>query len=645
LLRLDANQVRFLKESCRHASAAIGCAGLVSLQLLRTPDRAGVLLRAIVFFLDGQVIFFVDHNQPSEEDFMVVVEPRIGYERLLDALTEWGVRICSGVTGGGLVHLLKHMDPYDPRSTRSDQVEFFTVGEYVAGFVPLGHYLATGEIAAAAATTGAASKLVLCGLSDAKLHNIPAVYLLAATPSNMAFQSPLQDTTESGSNMIGQLMAELPQGTFVLDDIETLDEQLASARDQLDQSRPVALVLPPDALSEMTSLASGRDMAIKPRRAVDHAGLFGLFQRYLSQRRKGRIVVMIGDEAARYPDMPYLTTRLCEVLRAPVVWSINGANAVSRDNPYAYGYLGFGGNDRATELWDSLNEHDVLITIGFCGDEYTVNFAPAQTGLVWNITANAHLYGSSHGSFRHRVAGEFQQTVGDVEEILRETILWCQANPQVCNEDVPLYSDLNIGKPARASGNAVDIVAFYEKLDGLWRPDTLGFDDVCLAYKDRQYVTQRPHPHAKMYSLYRGSAMGGAYGVGLGAKIASPGKHVFVFSGDGCFRLYGGCLAEAQQLGITVFVLDNANYGIVEQGLSKVLPQTPASRYHGGLERIDFGAMARACGWLSVRVVPDLGNLSDIMQEAYRRDRPSMLVEVPIDSHQIVGPNPRLKNL
>jgi len=102
---------------------------------------------------------------------------------------------------------------------------------------------------------------------------------------------------------------------------------------------------------------------------------------------------------------------------------------------------------------------------------------------------------------------------------------------------------------------------------------------------------------------------------------------------------------EARQLGITLFVLDNANYGIVEQGLSKVLPHTPARRYHGGLERMDFAAMARACGWLSVRLSPDLSNLPNIMRDAYRRDRPSMLVEVPVDSQQIVGPNPRLKNL
>ena len=575
---------------------------------------------------------------------MIIVEPRIGYEHLLDVMAEWGIRICAGVTGGGLVHLLKHMEPYAPYRARSAQMEFFTVGEYAAGFVPLGHYLASGEIAAAAATTGAASKLLLCGLSDAKLHNIPAVYLLAATPSGMAYQAPLQDTTESGSNMVGQLMAELPHGTFVLDDVELLEEQLAAARDQLDRSQPVALVMPPDALSERTARTPGGAMA-RNRPHAGHDGLTTVLQRHLAQRRKGRIVLMAGDEAPRHREMPHLTSRLCEVLKAPIVWSINGANAVARDNPYAYGYLGFGGNDRAAELWDSLNEHDMLIAIGFCGDEYTTTFAPAKAGLVWNVTAHAHSYGSLHGSFRHQVAGEFQQTAGDVEAILRQTILWCQAHPQAGNLDTPLHGDLNTAMHSGVHGGAVDIVAFYQKLDSLWQPNSIGFDDVCLAYKDRQYVTQRPHPHARIHSLYRGSAMGGAYGLGLGAKIAMPHQHVFVFSGDGCFRLYGGCLAEARRLGITLFVLDNGDYGIVDQGLSKVLPDTPPRRYHGELERIDFGAMARACGWSSVRLAPDLGNLAEVMREAYRQDRPSMLVEVPVDTRQVVGPNPRLKNL
>jgi acetolactate synthase-1/2/3 large subunit len=55
--------------------------------------------------------------------------------------------------------------------------------------------------------------------------------------------------------------------------------------------------------------------------------------------------------------------------------------------------------------------------------------------------------------------------------------------------------------------------------------------------------------------------------------------------------------------------------------------------------------MARACGWSSRKLAPVLANLAVITHESYRRHRPSMLVEVPIDAEQMVGQNPRLHNL
>ncbi|UFK39063.1 thiamine pyrophosphate-dependent enzyme [Pectobacterium parvum] len=84
----------------------------------------------------------------------------------------------------------------------------------------------------------------------------------------------------------------------------------------------------------------------------------------------------------------------------------------------------------------------------------------------------------------------------------------------------------------------VNMATLYQRLDSWWPADSIGFDDVCLAYKDRQYVTQRPHPHIRFYSLYRGSAMGGAFGAAIGAKLARPEHAVFLFTGDCCFRLF-----------------------------------------------------------------------------------------------------------
>lgn len=118
---------------------------------------------------------------------------KTGYQLIFEALKGWGIRLYCGVTGGGVIHFLKHIRPYDARNPT--QAGFMTLGEYSAGFVPLGYFLKRGEIAAAVATTGAATKLLTCGMSDAKLHDIPAVYIVPLSGPNTQGLSPLQDTS------------------------------------------------------------------------------------------------------------------------------------------------------------------------------------------------------------------------------------------------------------------------------------------------------------------------------------------------------------------------------------------------------------------------------------------------------------------
>lgn len=103
----------------------------------------------------------------------------------------------AGVTGR-VIHLLKHLEPMRIPDDGAETPVFFNIGEYVAGFIPLGYYLASGKISAAIATTGAATRLLTCGLSDAKLHNIPAIYLIPLSPADTRHRAPLQDTSPEG---------------------------------------------------------------------------------------------------------------------------------------------------------------------------------------------------------------------------------------------------------------------------------------------------------------------------------------------------------------------------------------------------------------------------------------------------------------
>ncbi|MCC5832650.1 MAG: hypothetical protein JJU12_06370 [Chlamydiales bacterium] len=114
----------------------------------------------------------------------VNMEENNGNSALISTLKEWGISCIAGVTGGGLIHLLKHVPRFNGlESSDEKRPHFLTINEFVAGFIPVGYYLASGKIAACASTTGTAIKLISCGLFDAKLHNIPALYIMALNPS------------------------------------------------------------------------------------------------------------------------------------------------------------------------------------------------------------------------------------------------------------------------------------------------------------------------------------------------------------------------------------------------------------------------------------------------------------------------------
>jgi acetolactate synthase-1/2/3 large subunit len=455
--------------------------------------------------------------------------------------------------------------------------------------------------------------------------------------------SPLQDVSAHGMNIVPQLKAELGDGCIVIDDITQLEERLAQAQRVLLESRPVAIAFHPDILSQTVDLdvpAAQRPQKFE-RRDVE-----AFLEAFPAQAAHRRVILYVGAEAARYPGMAALTTELSAALRAPTVWSVNGANAVARDNPYGFGYISFGGNDEAMQLWRGLHRDDIVIALGFDSGEYSLNLAKIPAGCVWHFTNWKAPYGHVNGEFRHRVAEDYRVVRGDLDLVVRAILPRLKQHGHTPRPEVPLPRSLNtrvLSRDVRAG--CVDFIGFYEALDKSWRPNSIGFDDVCVAYKDRQYVTQRPHPYIPFHTIHDGSAMGGAFGLGVGAKIADPSLHTFVFSGDGCWRLFGGTLAEAAGLDLRLFIINNGTYAIVDKGLEVVIPEFDKRLYHGKLASIDFVAAARAYGWEGFRLRPDLSNLAEIIEACYTPTGQSIVVDVPVDPDQVVGLNPRLLNL
>ena len=573
------------------------------------------------------------------------LEKNVGNFALIDTLCQWGVRHYSGVNGGGVIHVTKYLEPLTRPSQITDGIpRFLTMGEYVSGFMPLGYYLASGRIACSITTTGAATKLGSSGITDAKLHNIPAVYIIALNSTGSIGKAPLQDVSHYGMNIVPQLQAELGEGCIVLDNINRLERDLAKAQSILHHSKPVAFAFYPDILSR--EIEVNVPWTERPR-TLNQKDMAAFLEQFPAMAKGRRVILYVGEEAAFYPNIEQLITELSELLQAPTIWSINGANAVSPKNPYSYGYVLFGGNDKAMQLWRSMTPEDIVITLGFCPGEYSINLESFPAKCTWHFGAYIYGYGQVNGDFRHRCKGDYRQVRGDIGLALEAIIPRLKTmgvgkdRPKVEQPD-----NLNFREVWRdIRKDCVDFVSFYEELPKYWQPHSIGFDDVCISYKDRQYVTQRPHPNIKFWTAHHGSAMGGAFGLGVGAKLADPSLHTFMFSGDGCWRLFGGCLADAANLDLRLFIINNGTYGIVDKGLEVIIPTVEKPRYHSKLPRIDFVAAAKAHGWDGFYLKPDLSNLKEIMDACHTPAGRSILVDVPVDNEQVVGLNARLLNL
>lgn len=561
-----------------------------------------------------------------------------GFKRLVDYLSLLGINSYAGVTGGGIVHYVKYLAPY---TIEQQEPSLFTISEYPAGFIPLGHYLATGEISAAIGTTGAATKLLSCGLSDAKLHDIPSVYVFPVSTVSHTEDSTLQDSSIYGNNIVQQLLAEFPQHVFLLDNPLTFTKQLELARQGLVSRKPVVFLLD----NEKMALPINQLPAIVDV-PVDKTAEITEFIQLLREKVKGRrVLLLVGEEGLFEPTIKKLTTAVCKALKAAVVWSMNGGNCIESSNPYGYGYISFGGNDKALDLWESVNETDIVLCVGVTPDEYTTNLKKIPAGDVFFLTSIENAYGQIRGSYQHSVQHRIYQVETPISEALA-AIVKAGEEQGFSTKACPVAPDnLNKRETIAPQKGYADMAKVYKRLYEWWQPNSLVISDVCLAYKDYQYVTQRPNDRTTYFSFYRGSAMGGAYGVAVGAKLAAPSKRVYLFSGDGCFRLYGGSLNEAKDLGIVLFLLDNHTYSIVAQGLPTILPTVEPERFHDTLTSVDYGKMAEASGWLSYSLSADLANFEDLLLEIEKNRKQSILVTVPVDPKQILGQNPRVRNL
>lgn len=572
-----------------------------------------------------------------------------GNATLIKTLQGWGINNYSGVNGGGVIHFAKYLKPFGRLDEVSDPTpKLFTINEDIASFIPWGYYMESGEIAASLFTTGGAAYIGATGLYAAKMHNVPMVAVVALSASDAGGKSPLQYTGPEGSNTINTYQGLLGDGCLVIDDLGGLEEKLMQGMVILQQSKPIAFLFHPDVLSRKVEREFDVPWEEKPREVKKED--IGRFLSEFPDEVKGkRIIIYVGEEAARYEGIKELITELSTRLHAPTLYSMNSVNAVSPDNLFAAGYIHFGFNDFSMELWKSLTLDDVVVCVGYDPGEYEMNSTNVP-GNVWHFTNETHPYSSQDGGFAHRVQGKYRQVRGDLELTLQSILEGLRGKTL---ENIPIDVPANLNTNENYGPNhpgTVDLVKFYPELIGLIQDGTTIVNDVSQAYKDFQRVTQRPIPGVKVLSSHRDSMMGGGFGVAIGAKFAHPYRRVLYFAGDGCFKYFGGALGFAQNLGLGLIVMNNGIHHTVDKGLDVIYGDSlHRERHHGRVPRDNYVAIARGQGWNAHHYQQGKGNLRYVMDQFARNMAgpipTSTLISMLVDGERVIGQNPRLNTL
>ncbi|HBB53754.1 MAG TPA: hypothetical protein DCZ80_07625, partial [Legionellales bacterium] len=349
---------------------------------------------------------------------------------------------------------------------------------------------------------------------------------------------------------------------------------------------------------------------------------------------KKNIYLYVCGEAVYEPQNFECIKRFQELLNAQVVCSVNGAFACV-DLPNFYGHVGIGGHPDINHRWKNLGANDVLIILGADFGDYHFLSSMSEVSSAWILSNLYQAYGFINESYQHRFAHPLHLLKGPIHQTLSYLIQY-----PISKSTILAKGDFEKFKPQTVASEKVNLLEFYQKINKLWKKQTLCFEDVCTAYRDRQYVLPIPNKNVQFFSSQDGSAMGGALGIGVGAKLAAPQKHCFIFMGDGCSRLVFGALSELAHLGIVIFILNNQSFGIVDDVYQKIYSHIDHKKHHVKLAAVDFVGLAKACFWDAEKLKPDLSNLESLIDKAYSTKR-SLLIEIPCESFQSLGFNPR----
>ena len=549
------------------------------------------------------------------------VETRIAAYLMTEYLERLGVEVVFGLCGHTIIALLDALGKSRIRfvSTRHEQV---------AAHAADGYARASGKPGVVLSHLGPGLTNACTGVANAALDSIPMVVIAGDVPSYYSGRHPHQEVNLHQDADQFQIYRPFCKRVYRVDRVADLPRIIERAfhLSQAGRPGPVLVDVPMDLFSEDLPVDAFQQVPAAMARPTIDASVAEQIVDALAAAERPVLYAGGGVLSAR---ATVELAALAEALEVPVAHTLMGKGCLRHDHPLLLGQSGFWGtpisNDKCrtadlilavgtrlaeanSSSWDPRFTFSIpptrLIHIDADEAEIGRNY-PTELGVVADAKLALAALASAAKGRSYRDRGRLRDEIARGRKAFAAN--W---DHQWSSDQYPLRPERILAELRKAVPEDGFIVT-----DVGWNKNGVG----------QQFPITVPGTFVTPSGL---ATMGFGPSAVLGVKMAHPDRAAVALVGDGGFSTNPSVIATAMEADLPVvwLVMDNAGFGTIA-GLEKA---------HYGWDfgcmfercgqpyRVDYAAMARACGARGINV-ESAAALGPALEEALRSNLPTVI--------------------
>jgi acetolactate synthase-1/2/3 large subunit len=552
---------------------------------------------------------------------------RIAAYQMTEYLERIGVEVIFGLCGHTVIALLDALGRSRIRfvSTRHEQV---------AAHAADGYARASGKPGVLLTHLGPGLTNACTGVANAALDSIPMVVIAGDVPSHYYGRHPHQEVNLHQDADQFQIYRPFCKRVYRVDRADDLPRILERAFHlaQVGRPGPVLVDVPMDMFSADLPLDAFQKAPAEIAKPALDAETVARIVHALADAERPVLYAGGGVLSARATRELAL---VAEALDVPVAHTLMGKGCLREDHPLLLGQTGFWGTPISNE---KCRTADLIVAVGTRLAEanssswdprFTFSIPPtrlihidadaAEIGRNYQtelgVVADARLALTALADFaqgrRHRDRGPLREEIAAGRRAFASN--W---NHQWTSDQFPMRPERILSELRRAVPDDGFIVT-----DVGWNKNGVG----------QQFPITVPGTFITPSGL---ATMGFGPAAVLGVKMAQPDRAAVSLIGDGGFSANPSVIATAMEAELSVvwLVMDNAGFGTIAGLESMHYGWSFGCMFecHGKPYRVDYAAMARACGARGV-MIEAASELGPALREALAANAPT-LIQVPMEN-------------